>query len=260
KRELLLNISSERIRDELLKTITGGKILPSFIRFREIVGEVIPEIRNCFDFEQRTKHHCCDVYTHILKAVDNYGGENPIIKTALLLHDIGKPACRRYYDGSDHFKGHPVLGMKMGEEILRRLKFDRASEKKIKTLIQFHDVRLKGGMPQTLKLMNLMGDEETELLFQVMYADVYAQSEYRREEKVSIIRRGEENFHRAVSENLCRSLSGLTIDGNCAAEMGFKGSKIGAALHFALNGVINGAVENEREKLLRYIDTLTKMW
>lgn len=260
KRGLLKNISSERIRDELLKTITAGEICSAFTRFRDIVGEVIPQMKQCFDFKQATKHHCYDVYTHILKAVDSCPSFDPIVKTALLLHDIGKPACHKLQNGASHFKGHPVAGMKMSEEILWGLKFDKASIEQIKTLIQFHDVRLNGGMAQMLKLINLIGEEGVERLLCVMRSDVCAQSLYKREEKRELIERGEENLKRAARGNMCRSLKELALDGNDAVEMGFEGRRVGAALHLALNGVFNEEVKNTGEDLRRYIDKRTRIW
>ena len=253
RRHLISRISAERVRDELIKTLVGGRVYPLFIRFREIVAEIIPELRPCFDFGQQTIHHRYDVYEHIIHAVDGYDGEDAVIKLALLLHDIAKPAAYKFSNGSAHFKGHPALGAKAADRILRRLKLDNKTREAVRTLIMFHDVRLKGGMPQMLKLINIVGEENMARLFRVMRADQLAQSEYMRAEKLALLARGEENFHIAMEKGLCRSISDLKIDGGDVAALGLKGRLIGSALTFAMNGVMNEKVENDKDKLLEYI-------
>lgn len=252
-RELLKNVSAERVCAELMKTLVSGCVKRQLLRFREIIAEIIPEIRPCFGFEQKTRHHCFDVYEHILTAVDNYDGDDVSIKTALLLHDIAKPKMYRFYAGSAHFKGHPAAGAKMAADILKRLKFDNKTAQSVLALIKYHDVRLKGGMPQILKLIRLIGEENMARLFPVMYADALAQSDYELQEKLELIRAGEKNFRLALEKGMCCRLSDLKIRGGDVMELGFRGSGIGAALNFALNGVMNGKVENERENLLSYI-------
>ena len=67
-RELLLNISAERIFSELSGMLTGREswhnIRRVMSRFRDIFAVIIPELRECFDFEQHSKYHCLDVYQH----------------------------------------------------------------------------------------------------------------------------------------------------------------------------------------------------
>ncbi|MCH5186857.1 MAG: CCA tRNA nucleotidyltransferase [Oscillospiraceae bacterium] len=259
-RSLLGRISAERVREELTKTLVSGRVKPSFMRFREIIAEIIPELRPAFDFDQHTVHHAFDVYEHILTAVDSYGGSDPAIKTALLLHDIAKPAMCRFYNGSAHFKGHPAAGAKMAEEILRRLKFDNKTRETVEMLIRFHDVRLTGGLPQLLKLLSLVGEEGLAQIFCVMYADQAAQSEYNREEKLALLGRGEENLRLALDRGLCYRLKDLNVSGEDIADLGLKGRKIRAGLNYALNGVMNGKVENEKGPLIKYMAEMAKKW
>ncbi len=259
-RHTLGRISAERVRAELVKALTEGRVEPQFMRLREVVAEIIPELRPCFDFEQRTIHHCRDVYAHSLAAVDNCTSSEPTVKMALLLHDIMKPAMYKFKNGSAHFKGHPAAGAKKAAEIMRRLKFDNKSVALAEKLVRFHDVRLKGGLPQILKLTRLVGDDDMPRLFAVMRADTLAQSEYKRAEKLALIDAGEADFRYAVGHDLCRGLSGLAIGGADAAELGFAGRQIGAVLHFCLNAVMNGKIKNERAALLDCAEKLKARW
>lgn len=251
-RGLLDNISAERKRQELTAALIRGKVSGPFARFREVVAQVVPELRPTFDFEQRTPHHCYDVYTHILAATDSYCGRDTAIKTALLLHDAAKPVCRRNYGGMDHFKGHPAAGARLASGVLRRLKFDSLSSQRIMELIRFHDVRLVGGMPQMLKLMGLLGPVTADV-FEVMTADVLAQSDHMREEKLALIDKGRANYLSAVERELCHKLSGLAVKGGDAEAVGLHGREIRAGLRWCLNGVINGRVENSKAALTDYL-------
>ncbi len=259
-RHNLGRISAERVRAELVKALIGGKVKPQFMRLREVVAEIIPELRPCFGFEQRTVHHRYDVYEHILTAVDSCESREPAVKMALLLHDIMKPAMYKFKNGSAHFKGHPAAGAKKAADIMRRLKFDNKSIALAEKLVRFHDVRLRGGLPQILKLTRLVGDDDMPLLFAVMRADTLAQSEYRRAEKLALIDAGEANYRFALAHDLCRSLSGLAIGGADAAELGLSGREIGAALNCCLNAVMNGKIKNERAALLDCAAELKKRW
>lgn len=260
RRSLLGRISAERVRDELIKTVRGGKVKPAFMRFREIIAEVLPELRPCFDFEQRTVHHRYDVYEHILTAVDACETDAAAVKLALLLHDAAKPPMFRFKDGSAHFKGHPAVGAEMADRALRRLKLDNKTRITARELIRFHDVRLKGGMPQILKILSVLGEENTALLFPVMRADALAQSEYKREEKLALINAGEENFRLALQKGLCFRVGDLNADGNDAAALGLGGRMIRAALRCALNGVMCGKAENEKEALISYMASMAEKW
>lgn len=254
ERALLQNISAERRRDELLKALQSGNVRPAFTRFREVVAEVVPELRPCFDFEQHSVHHCYDVYTHILTAVDSYTGSDPAVKAALLLHDAAKPLRFKLKDGTGHFKGHPAAGAKIAMTALRRLKWDNASIEKAVSLVRFHDVRLTGGLPQARRLTFLLGEGLMYDLLDVMRADALAQSEFKRGEKLALIEGGRENLRRIIDEGLCHELRTLAVDGKDAAALGLEGRQIGAALHYCLNGVMCGRVENRRAALTAYME------
>ena len=67
-----------------------------------------------------------------------------ILRTAILLHDVGKPLCRSTDEkGIDHFYGHPEAGAKIAEEILRRLKSDNETRRKTVQLVRCHDREIR---------------------------------------------------------------------------------------------------------------------
>ena len=99
--------------------------------------DIIPELKYMMGFDHKHPHHHLDVWNHTLYAL-SLSNRDFEVRLALLLHDIGKPFS--YQEGDvRHFKNHPEVSMKMTEDILRRLGFNRNYIKKICYLVKNHD-------------------------------------------------------------------------------------------------------------------------
>ena len=99
--------------------------------------DIIPELKYMMGFDHKHPHHHLDVWNHTLYAL-SLSNRDFEVRLALLLHDIGKPFS--YQEGDvRHFKNHPEVSMKMTEDILRRLGFNRNDIKKICYLVKNHD-------------------------------------------------------------------------------------------------------------------------
>jgi poly(A) polymerase len=135
-------VSGERIRDELIKIMNIGK-LGQAVKFMKSVGllqYVLPEIQamNGVEHEYSKGTHLeGDVFQHSLKVLQNAkpGVENQL---AALLHDVGKPASQEVIGGLIRFIGHEKVSGEIAEAILRRLKFDGAVIKKVRTMVENH--------------------------------------------------------------------------------------------------------------------------
>lgn len=94
-KDLLKNISAERIQVEFVKLICGKNAYTVLQEFSDVIAVFIPEIKACVGFVQKNKHHCYDVYTHTLKALEK---SNPIpaIRLTLFFHDIAKPVVAHF--------------------------------------------------------------------------------------------------------------------------------------------------------------------
>ncbi len=141
-REGLRKISAERIRDELLRILKtpratrGVKLLDE----HGLLEVILPELALCKGVPQPEKYHPeGDVYTHTLLALECADKivRDPLVKLALLLHDVGKPIALQKNDG-EHAGGHEVLGGRMAEKICRRLRLSTDEIKLIKFLVREH--------------------------------------------------------------------------------------------------------------------------
>ena len=86
--------------------------------------------------EQNNPHHCWSVGEHTLHALPFVEAQKAL-RLAVLLHDIGKPLTRTTdAEGIDHFYGHAEKGAELAGRIMRRLKFDNDTRKRVVKLVQ----------------------------------------------------------------------------------------------------------------------------
>ena len=66
-------------------------------------------------------------------------GPDLVLRLAALLHDIGKPATRRFEDGGGvSFHHHEVVGAKLAAKRLKALRFDKDTVKAVARLVELH--------------------------------------------------------------------------------------------------------------------------
>ena len=257
-RDLLKNISAERIREEFTKLICGKNAYNVLQEFADVVTVFIPEMSECVGFLQKNRHHCFDVYTHTLKAVEK-SSQNNIIRLALFFHDIGKPSVAHFDEkGEQHFYSHPKVSAEMTEKIMTRLRFDNDTKNKVVTLVRMHDSPIMVNdmtKPDRKRLKKIMSQIGADLIFdliEIKYCDNSAQNpEYFRGE--DFYKQTRDIITEIINEKECFSIKHLAIDGNDLISLGYKGKKIGEALEKCLTAVIDGKVENEKSELIKFI-------
>lgn len=158
-------ISRERIRDELVKLLSTDDPVPGIRLLVEtgLAERFLPELTALLTTQDDHGRHK-DVYEHSLTVLQQAielerargevnadgasgagGDENGaqreadvVLRLASLLHDIGKPATRRFERGGVTFHHHDVVGAKLARKRLRELRFDNDTVKKVARLIELH--------------------------------------------------------------------------------------------------------------------------
>ncbi|HKD04040.1 MAG TPA: CCA tRNA nucleotidyltransferase [Terriglobales bacterium] len=134
-------VSRERLREELTKMLTEGHARRAFLLLDEsgLLREVLPEISAMKGVEQPPQFHPeGDVFVHTLGLLDKLPQPcSATLAWGALLHDVGKPPTFRVADRI-RFDGHVAVGMKMGQEILHRLRFSHDDSEQILALIDNH--------------------------------------------------------------------------------------------------------------------------
>ncbi|MBF0547779.1 MAG: CCA tRNA nucleotidyltransferase [Candidatus Riflebacteria bacterium] len=166
--ELLKTSASERVRDEFFKILSSPSSAKWIRKLDEagILGIILPEISETQGVEQNRWHHL-DVFEHTLLALENFENylekglkiqgwkkfrdflSQPIsgnrtyevlFKLAILLHDIGKPSCKKTEEESGKvvFHGHEMQGSRISEEISKRLKLSTSEATFLMKVVKNH--------------------------------------------------------------------------------------------------------------------------
>lgn len=250
---LLNSISSERIFTELKKLLCGNSAERILLEYRDIIGVIIPELIPTFDCEQKCPHHIYSVYGHICKSV-SFVPPDEELRLTMLLHDIEKPALKKTDEnGVDHFKKHQFASAVTAKKILRRMKCSNKTEKRVFDLIWEHDNRIPPQKKSVRRLISKYDHGFFKDWLTVRRADTLAQSEYRRREKLEELDMIEQLGEQIMEEESCLKISDLAVNGRDMIEMGYSGRQIGSALGFALDGVIDELVPNDRQEIIDYI-------
>ncbi len=135
-------ISWERIRDEILRTLAtptsarGLELLDEF----GLLAHIFPEVSAMKGVPQPEEYHPeGDVYVHTLLALriaDRFVSD-PLVKLAILLHDIGKPKALARNNGVN-MGGHDAIGARMARKIGTRLRMSKHEVARLVFLVKNH--------------------------------------------------------------------------------------------------------------------------
>jgi poly(A) polymerase len=135
-------VSRERVRDELTRMLTEGHGRRAFLLLDEsgLLREILPEISAMKGVQQPPQFHPeGDVFVHTLLLLENLPQPcPPALAWGALLHDVGKPPTFRVAPDRIRFDSHVEVGVKMAEEICRRLRFSSDDAEQVLALVENH--------------------------------------------------------------------------------------------------------------------------
>ena len=173
-KNLIQNLSAERIRDEFSKIITGKnayKVL-KVMSENKILEEIIPEWSKTIGFDQKNIHHIYTIDEHILKSLE-FTSRDLITRLAVLFHDIGKPRCYTFEeDGQGHFYKHEKYSIEIAEKLMLNLKFSKLDTERVCKIIRYHSLyRQSIDEIFVKKMLNRFGEEDLYRYLEVVEAD-----------------------------------------------------------------------------------------
>ncbi len=248
---LLKNIAAERIAAELNKLLCSKSVCKICEAYRDVIAVFIPEISCEFDYNQQNPHHKYDLWRHTLLSVSS-APYDLVTRMALLLHDVGKPYCRAVDSNQiAHYFGHAGKSAEIADGVFRRLKYPNEFISRCIALIKHHEFNYSGSKIQLKRLLNSIGENDLRLLFKMRFADIMAQSEYLREEKLKSLAQAKDDLDEIIAQNQCFSLKQLAVNGNDLKSIGIKeGREIGKMLKTLLELVIKEKLPNDKDKLM----------
>lgn len=256
-KDLLKNISNERIFSELCKLICGKNAENILLEFKDVIAVIIPELEPSMGFDQMSKYHCYDVYEHTSKTLS---GTRPdlITRLAALFHDCGKPAACTFDGVHRHFMGHDKIGKEITFSALKRLKADNFTVKTVSKLVGFHDAHVSCAEKSIKKLLAVMSYEEF-----VKFADLRDADRYAHAKEYSVPNPSANEIiaiaDRIIAQNACLKISDLAVNGEDLKNVGIApGKEMGLILKKLLSLVLDQKCQNDKEELLKIAVRLKK--
>lgn len=263
KAKLLNFISKERIRDELMKIIMsrrGAKGIETLRRL-ELLKYIIPELEQGFGVGQN-KHHIYQIYQHNVLSLE-YAckkGFSKYVRLSALLHDIAKPKTKQGHGLDSTFYNHEILGAKMTNKILQRLRFSKKDIEKIVKLVRYHLFYYnvgEVGEASVRKLVKEVGAENINELLELRMCDRIG-SGVPKAEPYKL------RYLKYIIEKVSQdpvSAKMLKIKGNDIIQILniSPGPKIGKILDVLLNNVLNNPQENKKQDLEKQVKELGKL-
>lgn len=262
---LIKNISQERIRDEFIKTVMSPEpaVGIGMLQKLGLLKHIIPELEEGIGCEQKGEH-IYDVYEHLLHALQHAAEKDwrLEVRLAALFHDIGKPRTRRW-DGTKAggkgkytFYGHEVVGARMAEKIMDRMKFPKKSTDLVVKLVRQH-MFFSDTEAITLsavrRVVQKVGKDNIWTLMEIRECDRVGM---KKKEAPYRLRK----YHAMIEEVLRDPISvgQLAIDGAILMnELGMKpGPRMGWILHALLEEVLDDPKKNSREYLDKRVGEL----
>ena len=243
---LMDSLARERVFDELCKLLPLMEV-QDLLRYRQILAQVIPALEPLMDFQQHSRFHVYDIYTHTAHAVAAAPRELTT-RWAALLHDIGKPGCFTLDEaGEGHFYGHAQESARLANEILQELKAPTALRERVVLLIDKHMTPLQPDRKLLRRRLSQYGQEAVQQLLQLQKADYAATGKAGDAPDYAAV---EDLLSQLLLEQPPMTAKDLAISGHDVMALGYSGPAVGQALNWLLEQVLEEKIPNQRQELL----------
>jgi tRNA nucleotidyltransferase/poly(A) polymerase len=257
---LLGKIAAERIQDELNKIMMGKSPMKGVIMLHEtgLLKYIVPEMEEGILCEQNGDH-IYDVWEHNLRALQHSADRGwPLhVRLSAMLHDVSKPETRRWSDEKKDwtFYGHDVVGGRVSERILKRLKYSSETIQKVSTLVRYHlfftDIE-KITLSAVRRIVRNVGPELVWDLMDVRSCDRIGMG--RPKETPYRLRKYHSMIEEAMRDPV--SVKMLKTDGNRI--MKHLGEKPSIRLGWILHALLEEVLDDPKKNFEEYLDTRTK--
>lgn len=247
------NLSRERVRDEFNKILISrnvGNYLYLLKRLK-LLEQIVPEIKDCYDFSQNNPNHSDDVFKHIITVVNNTEPKLEL-RLSAFFHDIGKPQTYSVDEnGIGHFYSHHKESAMMCREAMTRLRYSNKEIEYVSELVYWHISRYdRLRTPSIKKFINKVGVEKLDDLFKLQIADI--QSSLNRNDISSVLDL-KSKCEDVIKTKQPLSVLDLDINGHDLIALGYKGKEIGNILNNLLEIVLNDEHKNKKDILLNIV-------
>ncbi|MDO8604076.1 MAG: HD domain-containing protein [bacterium] len=261
----LKHISMERIRDEFSKMIMTKNPMVGIVICQKLglLKYIAPDLERGIGVEQNGDH-IYTVWEHNLRALQHAADRDwPLhVRLGALFHDVSKPETRRWSDEKNNwtFYGHDVVGGRVTEKALERLKYPKKIVEVVTLLVRHHlffsDIE-KITLSAARRIVKNVGPDNVWDLMKVRACDRIGMG--RPKEAPYRLRKYESMIEEAMRAPV--SVGMLKIDGVKIMEVTREtpGPKLGFILHALLEEVLDDPERNTEEYLVKRTLDLAKL-
>ena len=254
-KDILEEIAIERIADEFSRLLMTDAPLQGIVMMERLglLQYVIPELLEGIGCDQGGAH-AFDVYEHNLRTCQAAADKKYTLfmRYAALLHDIAKPATRGQGKHKQYsFYGHEVVGARMANKIMRRLRLPRDLTEKTVNLVRWHmffadpdEITLSA----VRRTITRIGEDNIENLLNLRVCDRIGTG--RPKEQPFRFRK----YKAMVDEALRDPISVKMLKTNGDRLMKLTGEKPGRKLGFVLHALLEEALEDSTKNTVEYME------
>lgn len=257
KKELLKNLSNERIGDEIEKIILSPAVFNLLIRLKDagIIPLVFPGLASSINHDQKTPFHFEDTFKHSARVVSLLP---PVLslRFAGLYHDAGKPYAEKKKGERFIYSGHEKISMELLKKDSEQWAIEKNTRKTMLRLVSHHMVLYSSEWSdKAIRRFIKRTEGIREDLFELVKADISARADYEKEESLNLLeelkRRVRLELQKTPEEKLNSPLNGNEIMATLKIPPGPLVGKIKSELE---KKVIDGELSpDNREEAIREV-------
>ncbi len=256
-------VSIERVSQELFKIMLSPRPSKGLIILHEtgVLKEIMPEVSAMAGIEQVDGLGHKDTLFHTFQVIDNLAphSENLWLRMAALLHDIAKPATKRFSKSAGWtFHGHDAVGTRIVAKIFRQMRWPLDPLDYVQKMVRLHHrpIPLSKEEISDSAIRRLMFDagEDLQDLMNLCRADVTSKNP----KKVSRIMSNFNHVEEKIGEvgekdQLAKWRPPLSGEDIMATLNLTEGKMVGMIKKRMENAVIDGLIPYDRDAALNYI-------